>query len=193
MPNSTIPSDRKALLHAIPNATPIPNLRYSAFLRVCFRIRLPRATPLPRARAAPLRIDRTPRSRKKPRTGHLVQVGAWNILVACRLRDVIEKHLRHALVVGDYRQAPIRVRVVVFVDELGHRGRGSDKLSVGIPQRFPSFFCPDEPLTSACSHLNVQNPIFLCKSDPSIRLFSSRVHDGIPDCPDGSDEIYESH
>ena len=59
MPNSTIPSDRKALLHAIPNATPIPNLRYSAFLRVCFRIRLPRATPLPRARAAPLRIDRT--------------------------------------------------------------------------------------------------------------------------------------
>lgn len=47
----------------------------------------------------------------------------------------------------------------------------------------------DEPLTSACSHLTIQKQIFICKSDPSIRLYSSRVHDGIPDCPDGSDEI----
>ena len=56
----------------------------------------------------------------------------------------MEKHLHPALVVGDYRQAPIRVRCPVFADEFGHRGWGSDKLFVVIPQRFPSFFCPDE-------------------------------------------------
>ena len=56
----------------------------------------------------------------------------------------MEKHTHPALVVGDYRQAPIRVRVVVFVDEGGHMGWGSDKFSVVILQLFPSFFCPDE-------------------------------------------------
>jgi len=51
--------------------------------------------------------------------------------------------------------------------------------------------CPDgidEPLTSACSHLTVQRQIFVCKKDPSIRIYASRVNDGVRDCPDGSDE-----
>lgn len=51
--------------------------------------------------------------------------------------------------------------------------------------------CPDgsdEPLTSACSYLTIQQPTFVCKSDRSITIFASRVHDGVPDCPDGSDE-----
>ena len=46
----------------------------------------------------------------------------------------------------------------------------------------------DEPMTSACSFRTVQQATFLCKSDRSIAIFASRVHDGIKDCPDGSDE-----
>jgi hypothetical protein len=52
--------------------------------------------------------------------------------------------------------------------------------------------CPDgidEPSTSACSHLHVQQPMFACKSDPSILLYLSRIKDGVRDCPDGSDEL----
>jgi hypothetical protein len=51
--------------------------------------------------------------------------------------------------------------------------------------------CPDgrdEPSTSACSHLHVQQAMFVCKGDRSIVLFPSRVRDGVKDCPDGSDE-----
>lgn len=47
----------------------------------------------------------------------------------------------------------------------------------------------DEPLTSACSHLTIHRPIFVCKGDRSISIYASRVHDGIQDCPDGSDEL----
>ena len=47
----------------------------------------------------------------------------------------------------------------------------------------------DEPATSACSHLVIQRETFVCKSDPSKRIFASRVHDGVKDCPDGSDEM----
>lgn len=52
--------------------------------------------------------------------------------------------------------------------------------------------CPDgidEPSTSACSHLHVQQPMFACKSDPSILIYLSRLKDGVLDCPDGSDEL----
>ena len=45
----------------------------------------------------------------------------------------------------------------------------------------------DEPGTSACSMLKVQQKTFLCK-DGSRTIFSSRVGDGISDCDDGSDE-----
>jgi hypothetical protein len=45
----------------------------------------------------------------------------------------------------------------------------------------------DEPRTTACSHLNVQSSIFDC-GDGILFIFASRVHDGIVDCPDGSDE-----
>ena len=51
--------------------------------------------------------------------------------------------------------------------------------------------CPngsDEPSTSACSHLHVQQRLFTCKGDKSIVLFPSRIQDGVSDCPDGSDE-----
>jgi len=51
--------------------------------------------------------------------------------------------------------------------------------------------CPDgsdEPNTSACSHVLVQQPTFHCR-DGSLVLFASRVNDGIPDCPDASDEL----
>ena len=51
--------------------------------------------------------------------------------------------------------------------------------------------CPDgsdEPNTSACSHLLVQQPTFHC-ANGSLVLFASRVSDGIQDCPDGSDEV----
>jgi protein kinase C substrate 80K-H len=49
----------------------------------------------------------------------------------------------------------------------------------------------DEPLTSACSHLLVNNRTFSCPSIVSgktIKLFPSRIRDGIVDCSDGSDE-----
>lgn len=46
----------------------------------------------------------------------------------------------------------------------------------------------DEPATSACSHLLIQQPTFHCR-DGTLVLFSSRVNDGIVDCPDGSDEL----
>ena len=49
----------------------------------------------------------------------------------------------------------------------------------------------DEPLTSACSHLLVNNRTFSCPSSVSgemIKLFPSRIRDGIVDCSDGSDE-----
>lgn len=51
--------------------------------------------------------------------------------------------------------------------------------------------CPDgsdEPGTSACSHVLIQQPTFRCR-DGSLVLFSSRVSDGVIDCPDGSDEF----
>lgn len=51
--------------------------------------------------------------------------------------------------------------------------------------------CPDgcdEPATSACSRVLVQQPTFHCR-DGSLVLFASRVNDGVQDCPDGSDEL----
>lgn len=51
--------------------------------------------------------------------------------------------------------------------------------------------CPDgidEPSTSACSHLHVQQRLFVCKNDRNKVIFPSRVRDGVRDCPDGSDE-----
>lgn len=46
----------------------------------------------------------------------------------------------------------------------------------------------DEPGTSACSRVLVQQPTFHCK-DGSFLIFASRVSDGVIDCPDGSDEL----
>lgn len=52
----------------------------------------------------------------------------------------------------------------------------------------------DEPLTSACSHQLVQQKTFSCGSangggsNPPLVIYASRVGDGVPDCPDGSDE-----
>ena len=54
--------------------------------------------------------------------------------------------------------------------------------------------CPDgrdEFLTSACSHLLVNNHdevYFTCHDPHKTRIYTSRVNDGIVDCPDGSDE-----
>jgi hypothetical protein len=52
--------------------------------------------------------------------------------------------------------------------------------------------CPgdgsDEPDTSACSHVTVGRKTFRCHHPSEMWIFASRVHDGIPDCPDGSDE-----
>ncbi len=52
--------------------------------------------------------------------------------------------------------------------------------------------CPDgidEPSTSACSHLHVQQRMFVCKGIRHNKvIFASRVRDGVKDCPDGSDE-----
>jgi hypothetical protein len=45
----------------------------------------------------------------------------------------------------------------------------------------------DETQTSACSFLTVQQPTFVCQQGGAT-IYASRVHDGIPDCPDGSDE-----
>lgn len=50
--------------------------------------------------------------------------------------------------------------------------------------------CPDgsdEPQTSACSHVLVQKPVFVCRDGQ--KVFTSRVRDGIVDCLDGSDEV----
>lgn len=52
--------------------------------------------------------------------------------------------------------------------------------------------CPDgkdEPHTSACSHLHVQQRMFTCKNDRHKVIYSSRVGDGVWDCDDGSDEL----
>lgn len=54
--------------------------------------------------------------------------------------------------------------------------------------------CPDgsdEPLTSACSHLLVGLKLFSCtgtSTGETIKLFPSRIQDGVVDCQDGSDE-----
>jgi len=45
----------------------------------------------------------------------------------------------------------------------------------------------DEPDTSACSHLLIQQAVFQCR-DGSTKIYASRVMDGVKDCPDGSDE-----
>lgn len=45
----------------------------------------------------------------------------------------------------------------------------------------------DEPHTSACSHILVQQYSFIC-ADDAHRIHASRVGDGVLDCPDGSDE-----
>jgi hypothetical protein len=50
--------------------------------------------------------------------------------------------------------------------------------------------CPDgldEPETSACSHILVNQRVFACK-DGSKSIFASRLGDGVKDCKDGSDE-----
>jgi protein kinase C substrate 80K-H len=46
----------------------------------------------------------------------------------------------------------------------------------------------DEPNTSACSHVLVQQPTFHC-TDGTAVIFASRIMDGIKDCLDGSDEL----
>ncbi len=54
--------------------------------------------------------------------------------------------------------------------------------------------CPDgsdEPLTSACSHLLVGQKLFSCtaaSNGEAIKLFPSRIRDGVIDCQDGADE-----
>ena len=45
----------------------------------------------------------------------------------------------------------------------------------------------DETTTSACSQRRVQKRSFNC-IDGSFSIYSSRVNDGVFDCPDGSDE-----
>mmetsp|Transcript_5514 Transcript_5514/g.8142 ORF Transcript_5514/g.8142 Transcript_5514/m.8142 type:complete len:231 (+) Transcript_5514:127-819(+) len=45
----------------------------------------------------------------------------------------------------------------------------------------------DEPHTSACSNILIQQKTFVCK-DGSRKIYPSRVGDGIRDCKDGSDE-----
>jgi len=54
--------------------------------------------------------------------------------------------------------------------------------------------CPDgsdEPMTSACSHVLVGQQIFSCTASSTgdaIKLFPSRIRDGVVDCYDESDE-----
>lgn len=51
--------------------------------------------------------------------------------------------------------------------------------------------CPDgldEPNTAACSNVLIEQPVFACHDDESRKIFASRVHDGVKDCLDGSDE-----
>ena len=54
--------------------------------------------------------------------------------------------------------------------------------------------CPDgsdEPMTSACSHVLVGQKLFSCtatSTGDAIKLFPSRIRDGVVDCHDESDE-----
>lgn len=51
--------------------------------------------------------------------------------------------------------------------------------------------CPDgrdELLTEACSHLLVDQKVFVCQDKSQTKIYTSRVNDGVIDCPDGSDE-----
>eukprot|EP00558_Chaetoceros_sp_UNC1202_P003471 CAMPEP_0197249114 /NCGR_PEP_ID=MMETSP1429-20130617/45087_1 /TAXON_ID=49237 /ORGANISM="Chaetoceros sp., Strain UNC1202" /LENGTH=100 /DNA_ID=CAMNT_0042710547 /DNA_START=1 /DNA_END=303 /DNA_ORIENTATION=- len=47
----------------------------------------------------------------------------------------------------------------------------------------------DELDTSACSNVLVQTTSFKCDDGTGL-IFASRVHDGVHDCPDGSDERF---
>jgi hypothetical protein len=65
-----------------------------------------------------------------------------------------------------------------------------DGIGVGI---FNDDYCDcfdgsDEPYTSACSHLLVQNATYPCSHNLELRIYPSRIKDGVIDCPDGSDE-----
>lgn len=57
--------------------------------------------------------------------------------------------------------------------------------------------CPDgsdEPFTSACSHVLVGQKLFSCtaaSTGEAIKLFPSRIRDGVVDCHDGSDEYIQ--
>jgi hypothetical protein len=54
--------------------------------------------------------------------------------------------------------------------------------------------CPDgsdEPKTSACSNILVQQSSFVC-ADGKSTIHASRVNDGVQDCNDGSDELLSS-
>ena len=50
----------------------------------------------------------------------------------------------------------------------------------------------DEPDTDACAHVTVGKPTFSChnnNNNTTMVIFASRVRDGVPDCPNGSDEL----
>jgi hypothetical protein len=47
----------------------------------------------------------------------------------------------------------------------------------------------DEQTTAACAHVLLAVPHFVCHNNATIKMYASRVRDGVRDCPDGSDEF----
>ena len=98
---------------------------------------------------------------------------------------------------NDTTATPKSMNKLQYQNHVASQFKCKDGIGVGI---FNDDYCDcsdgsDEPYTSACSNLLVQNATYPCshglinKDNLALRIYPSRIKDGVIDCPDGSDEI----